>query len=98
MKKLIMFCLCAVAAPMPLISHAAWAADQATQVKEGSMLYSEDGRRLGAVYKVGDDGSVKVIYNNKVVVIPASTLSDVNGKLTTTLTKSDVYGLTKQLQ
>ena len=96
MKKLLMLCLCAVVAQAPLMSTAAFAADQVVQAKEGSLLYSEDGRRIGTVYKVSDDGSVKVIYNDKLVVIPASTLSDVKGKLTTTLTKSEVYGLTRQ--
>ena len=97
MKRLLMLCLLGAAvAQMPLVVSTAFAADQLVQAKEGSMLYSEDGRRLGAVYKVSDDGSVKVIYNNKMVVIPASTLTDVKGKLTTTLTKSEVYGLTQQ--
>jgi hypothetical protein len=96
MKKLVMLCLIAGAAQVPLMSAAALAADQAAQVKQGSLLYSEDGHRLGTVYKVGEDGSVKLIYDSRLVVIPASTLSDVNGKLTTTLTKSDVHGLTQQ--
>jgi hypothetical protein len=94
MKKVIMFCLWAVAAQTPLMSSAVFAADQAVAAKEGSLLYSEDGRRLGSVYKVGADGSVKLIYNSKMVIIPANTLSAANGKLTTTLSKDDVYGLT----
>lgn len=96
MNQLVMLCLCAVLGQLLLMSQAALGADQLVQAKEGALLYSEDGRRLGTVYKVGEDGSVKLIFNNKVVLIPASSLSEAKGKLTTTLTKTDVYGLTQQ--
>ncbi|SRR5260370_25402393 len=96
MKRLVMLCLIAGAAQVPLMSVAAIAANQAAHAKEGWALYSEDGRWLGQVYKVGEDGSVKLILADKMVVIPASTLREVKGKLTTKLTKSDVYGLPRQ--
>ena len=97
MNRLVMLCLIAGAtAQVPLMSVAAIAADQVAQAKEGSALYSEDGRWLGQVYKVGEDGSVKLIFDGKVVIIPANTLRQVEGKLTTKLTKSDVYGLSRQ--
>jgi hypothetical protein len=96
MKNLVMLCMWAVVAQVPLMSTAALAANEVTQAKEGSLLYSEDGHRLGTVYKVGEDGSVKLIFNDKMVVIPANTLSEAKGKLTTTLTKTDVYGLTQR--
>jgi hypothetical protein len=96
MNQLVMLCLCAVLGQLLLMSQAAVGADQVVQAKEGTLLYSQDGRRLGTVYKVGEDGSVKLIFNNKLVVIPASTLADAKGKLTTTLTKTDVYGLAQQ--
>jgi hypothetical protein len=93
MKNLAMLCLCAVVAQLPLLSSLQ-AAERSVQAAAGSLLYSEDGRRLGAVYKVNENGSVKLIYNNKIVVIPANMLSEVNGKLTTSLTKDDIRGMT----
>lgn len=60
---------------------------------EGKMLVASNGARLGAVYRVTDDGSAQVIIDGKMVTVPASTLSVVDGKLTTTLSKSDVRKL-----
>jgi hypothetical protein len=95
-KKLFVLCLLAMAAiQMP---NASLAAATASAAVEGKMLYSEDGHRLGAVYKVADDGSAELIFNRKLVTIPANTLSDVSGKLTTSLTKREVYDLTQQVE
>ena len=60
---------------------------------KGQMLISAPGARLGAVYRLSTDGSPQIIIDGKMVTIPASTLSTVDGKLTTTLTKSQVLAL-----
>ncbi|MFC4314577.1 hypothetical protein ACFPN2_36255 [Steroidobacter flavus] len=60
---------------------------------EGKMLVAANGARLGAVYRVTDDGSAQVIIDGKMVTVPASTLSVVDGKLTTTLSKAEVRKL-----
>lgn len=60
---------------------------------EGKMLVASNGARLGAVYRVTGDGSAQVIIDGKMVTVPASTLSVVDGKLTTTLSKSEVRKL-----
>ena len=73
MKRLVMLCLIASAALVSLLSGAAIAANQPAHAKEGWALYSKDGRWLGTVSKVGEDGSVKLIFNDKLVVIPACT-------------------------
>jgi hypothetical protein len=96
MKRLVMLFLIASAAQVPLMSGMAIAGNAPVHAKEGWALYSKDGRWLGTVYKVGEDGSVKLFLNDRMVVIPASTLLQVDGKLSTKLTKSDVYGLTRQ--
>jgi hypothetical protein len=61
----------------------------AVNVKAGKMLYS-NGQRLAAIYRVTAEGNPQVILNGKLVTIQASTLSDVNGKITTSLTKQEV--------
>jgi hypothetical protein len=92
MRKYLVLCLLWMAAAQmsPMLHVAAAAA-------EGTTLFSEDGHRLGIVYKVADDGSAKLIFDGKLVTIPASTLTDVSGKLTTTtLNGRQVYGLTRE--
>ena len=48
---------------------------------------------LGAVYRVGQDGSVQMIIDGHMVTVPAATLSSVDGRLTTRLTKSEILAL-----
>jgi len=59
-------------------------------VNAGKMLYSSDGHRIAAVYRVTSEGNPQVILNGKLVTVPASTLSEVNGKVTTSLSKTEL--------
>ncbi len=95
MRKLVVLCILGMAVAQA--EESSQAASLSTPAAQGTMLYSQDGHRLGAVYKVGEDGSARLILEGKVVTIPADSLSDVGGKLTTTLTKSQVYGMTHKL-
>jgi len=69
------------------------AAGTAAVAEKGKVLMSSNGARLGTVYRVGPDGSVQIIIDGKMVTVPASTLSNVDGKLTTSLSKSEVLAL-----
>ncbi len=79
---------------------AAFAADDSATVRSeaaapvavsaGKMLYTGNGYRLAPVYRVNSDGNAQVILDGKLVTVPSSTLSDVAGKLTTSLTKKDI--------
>jgi hypothetical protein len=57
------------------------------------MLLAANGARLAPVYRVGADGAAQIIIEGKMVTIPANTLSMAGGKLTTSLTKSEVLAL-----
>lgn len=57
--------------------------------RESEVLRDTGGRIVGKVYKVQPSGSVLAIVNRETVRIPASTLSIVDGKLVTTLSKSE---------
>ncbi len=59
-------------------------------VNAGKMLYAANGQRIAAIYRVTSEGNPQVILNGKLVTVPASSLSDVNGKVTTTLTKAEL--------
>jgi hypothetical protein len=77
-----------------LMSFSAVAADQAAAVAaKGQMLVAANGSRLGPVYRVDTNGAVQMIIAGKMVTVPASTLSSVDGKLTTSLSKSQVLAL-----
>src|SRR5688572_25624741 len=41
----------------------------------GQMLYDSAGRSIGPVYSLGRNGSVMLLIDDKVVVVPASSLS-----------------------
>jgi hypothetical protein len=60
---------------------------------KGSMVIAANGARLAPVYRVSPDGSAQIIIEGKMVTIPAATLSMSGGRLTTSLTKSEVLAL-----
>jgi hypothetical protein len=65
----------------------------AVTAAKGNMLTAANGTRLGQVYRVGADGSAQIIIDGRMVSVPAGTLSMSGGKLTTSLTKSQVLAL-----
>lgn len=88
----LMCAFAAVAFTAPERSTAEATTAAAAAVK-GQMLLAVNGARLGPVNRVLADGSAQIIIDGKVVTIPVSTLSTVNGKLTTSLSKSEVLAL-----
>lgn len=64
-------------------------ASSPAQASVGKMLYSGV-NRLAPIYRIKSDGSPQVVLDGKLVTIPASTLSNVDGKLTTSLSKKDI--------
>jgi hypothetical protein len=54
------------------------------------MLYDSTGHRVASVNRITQNGDVQVILNGQLVTVPASTLSQANGKLTTSLTKAEI--------
>jgi hypothetical protein len=69
------------------------AGSEGAAAEKGKTLVASNGARLGQVYRVGSDGSVQMIIDGRMVAVPASTLSSVDGKLTTSLSKSEVLAL-----
>ena len=61
-----------------------------TKISEGKMIYSANGQRLAPVYRVNADGSVQLIMEGRLLTLPATLLSDVNGKLTASQTKGEL--------
>jgi hypothetical protein len=94
MKKLFILALVAVSAP--LTAHASGDASTVrsegspVKVAAGKMLYSGSGYRLAPVYRVNEEGNPQIVLDGTLVTVPASTLTDVGGKLTTSLSKKDL--------
>ncbi|SFG27126.1 hypothetical protein SAMN05518801_11325 [Novosphingobium sp. CF614] len=63
------------------------------KVNAGAMLYSANGYRIAPVYRVTADGNPQVMLDGRLVTVPASTLSEVNGKVTTALSKRDLASI-----
>ncbi len=73
---------------VPLAAHAGNVS--AVRVAEGKMVYAANGQRLAPVYRVNTDGSVQFIMEGRLVTIPATLLTDVNGKLISSESRGDL--------
>ena len=61
--------------------------------KRGATLFDNGATRIGTVLAVRNNGSVLINFRSAQVTVPAATLSMVNGKLTTSLSKAEVAKL-----
>lgn len=87
-----------IAAALFAVSAPAFAEDAApaaevVRATTGATLRDATGLRVGKVSRVLADGSVQIIYGQKFVVVPATTLSMVDDKLVTSLSKREVAKL-----
>jgi len=81
----------AISAALVVGSTPAVAQSNATvAVKAGKMLYDSAGNRVASINRVTSDGNPQVILDGKLVTVPASTLSEANGKITTSMSKADL--------
>ena len=85
MKKFALLAAFATFAMLPVVAQA-----EGVKAVEGKMIYSANGKRVGPVYHVKSNGSVELILDGALVTIPATDLSEVNGKLTVAAAKSDL--------
>ena len=82
-----------ISAASPVAAQSAAVATTAAVATKGQMLSSADRARLGSVVRVNDDGSVAIIFDTRLLTVPASTLRLDNGKLTTSLSKHEIASL-----
>ena len=91
--RLALFAIALAAVSAPAIASDLPSAPSAPVAHQGDMLRDSNNVRLGSVDTVNKDGSVGVIYNSRYVTVPGDSLSLVNGKLTTKLTKAQLGAL-----
>jgi hypothetical protein len=60
------------------------------KVSVGKMIYDADGKKLAAIYKLDPNGSPQLLLEGKMVTVPTSTLTEVDGKFATSMTKRDL--------
>jgi hypothetical protein len=93
-KSLILMSLALLSSTSLMFSvDAAFAAENATAAASpvvGKMLYSTGGKKLAAVYKISASGAPQLLLEGKLVTVPSATLSEVNGKVETSLTKKEL--------
>lgn len=65
-------------------------AGPAVAVSAGKMLYTANGQRVGAIYRVTRSGLVQVILDGKLITVPNPSLSESGGRIVTSLTKSEL--------
>lgn len=81
------------------IAAAPATAQEAAAVREGAVLVSADGARLGRVTRVvtnaeGQPVSVALIYRSRFIYVPVSTVTaGDDGRLTTSLTRDELRNL-----
>jgi hypothetical protein len=63
---------------------------QPVAAKRGATIFDKTATRLGTVLAVRDNGAVVINFRSARVTVPAETLSIVDGKLMTSLTKAEV--------
>ncbi|MBQ0770624.1 hypothetical protein [Parasphingorhabdus sp.] len=68
-------------------------AASAAEAERNDRLYDATGASVAKVNRVTESGDVLVIYKGKVRRIEASTLSENDGKLVTSLTKTEIRRL-----
>ena len=90
-KSWLVIVMCAFV--LPAAAESPPDAAPAPSVEKGKMLVAANGSRLGVIYRVGPDGSAQLIIDGHMVAVPANTISNTDGKLTTSLTKSQVLAL-----
>lgn len=100
MNKFAPIALAATAAAFSVFPATAFAAETQSvhavaesagvEVNAGKMLYGPDGNRIAKVYRVSREGDPQLIIDGKMLTVPASTLSQVDGKVATSLTKREI--------
>lgn len=76
-----------------VVTDALSPAASSVNVTAGKMLYGANNARVASIYRVTPEGAPQVILNGRLVTVPATTLSEVDGKVTTTLTRVELSRL-----
>ncbi len=84
----------ALSAVLPLTAlvgvNTATAQSALEKVLVGKLLYDAEGKKLAPIYKLDPSGSPQILLDGKAITVPMSSLTEVDGKFTTKLTKREL--------
>ncbi len=84
----------ALSAVLPLTAlvgvNTATAQSALEKVLVGKLLYDAEGKKLAPIYKLDPNGSPQILLDGKAITVPMSSLTEVDGKFTTKLTKREL--------
>jgi len=63
---------------------------QTGTIVAGKPIFTNDGKRIGVVYRVTSEGAAQLILNGKLITIPAASISAADGKYQTNLSKKEL--------
>jgi hypothetical protein len=89
-RKILIAAAIATASQLSLPSTGLAADTPTSAARAGQMLYDSTGHRVATVNRVMQNGDVQIILNGHLLTVPASTLSQAAGKLTTSMTKAEI--------
>ncbi len=84
------FAIAALSLATPVIASENVGSGTPVVLHVGQVVRDADMNKLGPVSKVQPDGSVQIIYEQHLITLPASTLSVVDGKAKTSLSRHDL--------
>lgn len=71
-------------------SPATTSAGPSVETKAGRMLFDSTGSAVGAIYRITAQGDPQLIVHGRFVTVPSTTITMVNGKLTTSRTRTEL--------
>ncbi len=75
------------------LATTAQAQTTARVVHVGEIVRTPTGARVGAVDRINDDGSLRVIHDDQFITLPANSITSQDGKVTTSLAAKEINKL-----
>ena len=74
----------------PFLAPATAATAQVDGSVRGKTLWDAEGKRVGVISRINDNGTVLVIAGSRLVTIAAHTVTNKDGKVATSLTRKEI--------
>jgi hypothetical protein len=75
------------------LSPVAHAQTEAAAARPGQVVRMSSGAKVGQIDRVNTDGSVRIIYGERFVTLPADSIKSEGGLVTTSLVRKDINKL-----
>lgn len=82
-----------LSATLLVAANSASAQEGTNALRSGAGLRDSNGTLLGVIDRVRPDGSVRLVFKDRIVTIPAASISIADGRAVTKLTRAEVTRL-----